>query len=433
MTQTDDKTYSFYVGVDISKMKFDASIMDSTDKSLGHREFNNNKTGFKALLSWLKDSKCDHTLFGVEATGPYSRALLDYLYQHNCAAAQLEPKRVLHHRKAKGWEQKTDCTDSVLIADYIKSHAVKLYVPRDRDYEQLHELTNDRRILVSQKKALSLRQACQVMPGKTLKKLICVLDKSIKELDQQIRELIKGSPKMTDDMALLLSIPGVGEVTASYFLAKIVDATRFETSKAVVRYFGMNPCPQKSGTCKTYNGSISKMGDPDMRALLYNGAGTVVQFVNADSPVIGSTMREFVKELQHPDLSKNPNKAPKAKKAIRCAIMRKQLVLMWSVLISRQPYDPNFATKPAQTAIEQQAESANQATPSDATGHVQDRAEAAPATAGEGNDAGLDGGVQGLGCVGGDSRSESILAIPGRTAAHKRQARVKQRKPVVAR
>jgi transposase len=416
MTQTHDKAYSYFVGVDISKKTFDASIMNSTDKPLGHREFDNNQAGFKALRSWLKASKCDATLFGVEATGPYSRALLDYLYRSNQAAAQLEPKRVLHHRKAKGWEQKTDYTDSVLIADYVKSHAVKLYVPRERIYEQLHGLTNDRRILVSQKHALSLRRACQVIPGVVLKKVICVLGKSIKELDQQIRELVKSSPKMTDDMALLLSIPGIGEVTASYFLAKIVDATRFETSKAVARYFGMNPCPQKSGTCKTYNGSISKMGDPHMRALLYNGAGTVVVLVNADSPKLCRTMRDFVKEMQHPNLKKNPKKAPKAKNAIRCAIMRKQLVLMWSVLVSRQPYDPNFG-------IAQVAEPANQEPLSDANGHVQDRAGAAPVIAGKGNDAGLDVSVPRQGCVDGKPTNESTPAGSGKLKPRNRPSR----------
>ena len=416
MHEVEDKTYSHYVGIDISKLTFDASILGSSHKPLGHAEFKNTKAGYRSLLSWVKKHTRTPALYAAEATGPYSRPLLYYLYEHKHDAVQLEPKRVLYHRKAKGWEQKTDCSDSVLIADYVKSHNVSLYVPRLACYDALIGYTNDRKMLVSQRNAISQRQSCRHTRGKVLGKMITALNLSIKELDVQINELVMSSPQMTEDMALLKSIPGIGDVTASYFLAKIGDAKRFETSKAVVRYFGMNPCPQRSGSCKTYDGSISKMGDRYMRALLYCGSSTVVKMVNDNSEKLGQGMRGFVEEMQHPDLVKNPNKKPKSKRVIRCAVMRKQLVLMWSVLISRRPYDPNFGTS-------QVAEPSNQEPLSDANGHVQDRAGAAHDIAGEGNDSGLDVRVPRQSCVDGKPTIESSLARDGRSVPRSRPSR----------
>jgi transposase len=416
MHEVEDKTYTHYVGIDISKLTFDASILGSSHKPICHEEFKNTKAGYKSLLSWVKKLTRTPALYAAEATGPYSRPLLDYLYEHHHDAVQLEPKRVLYHRKAKGWEQKTDCSDSVLIADYVKSHNVSLYVPRLACYDALIGYTNDRRMLVSHRHAISLRQSCRLTRGKVLGKMITALNLCIKELDVQIKELVMSSPQMADDMALLMSIPGIGDVTASYFLAKIGDAKRFETSKAVVRYFGMNPCPQRSGSCKTYDGSISKMGDSYMRSLLYCGSSTVLKLAKADSEKLGQGMRDFVKELQHPNLTKNPNKQPKAKRVVRCAVMRKQLVLMWSVLISRQPYDPNIGTAQA-------ANAANQEPMSDANGHVQDRAGAAPDIAGKGNDAGQDVSVPRQGCVDGKSTIESYLAGSGRSVPRNRPSR----------
>lgn len=413
MHEVEDKTYSHYVGIDISKLTFDASVLGSSHKPLGHAEFKNTKAGYKSLLSWVKKLTRTPALYAAEATGPYSRPLLDYLYEHQHDAVQLEPKRVLYHRKAKGWEQKTDCSDSVLIADYVKSHNVSLYVPRLACYDALIGYTNDRRMLVQHRQAIAQRQSCRLTRSTVLDEMIAFHDMVIKKLDVQIKELVMSSPQMAEDMALLLSIPGIGDVTASYFLAKIGDAKRFETSKAVARYFGMNPCPQRSGSCKTYDGSISKMGDRYMRTLLYCGSSTVVKMVNGKSKKLGQRMHDFVKELQHPNLVKNPNKKPKSKRVVRCAIMRKQLVLMWSVLISRQPYDPNFG-------IEQASNAANQQPLTDANGHVQDRAGAAHDIAGVGNDPGLDVSVPRRGCVDGKPTDESTPARGGRSVPRNR-------------
>jgi transposase len=73
----------------------------------------------------------------------------------------------------------------------------------------------------------------------------------------------------------LMSVPGVGPVTASVFALKIEDASRFACGRNCAAWLGLAPNEHSSGT-KRRLGAISKAGDEDLRALLVLGAATVL-------------------------------------------------------------------------------------------------------------------------------------------------------------
>src|SRR3974390_34624 len=69
----------------------------------------------------------------------------------------------------------------------------------------------------------------------------------------------------------LLTVPGVGAVTALVFATAIDDPARFVRSRDVGAHLGLTPRKYASGETDR-NGGISKCGDAPMRAVLYHAA-----------------------------------------------------------------------------------------------------------------------------------------------------------------
>jgi transposase len=73
----------------------------------------------------------------------------------------------------------------------------------------------------------------------------------------------------------LMTVPGVGPVTALAFKAMIDDVDRFATSKALGAHLGLTPRVYQSGEIDR-SGHISKCGDRMMRHLLYEAAAVLM-------------------------------------------------------------------------------------------------------------------------------------------------------------
>ena len=73
----------------------------------------------------------------------------------------------------------------------------------------------------------------------------------------------------------LVSVPGVGAVTAVAFVAAIDNPSRFRRSRHVGAYFGLAPRRYQSGEVDR-PGRISKAGDQLVRTLLYEAANALL-------------------------------------------------------------------------------------------------------------------------------------------------------------
>ncbi|MDP9808067.1 transposase [Rhizobium tibeticum] len=73
----------------------------------------------------------------------------------------------------------------------------------------------------------------------------------------------------------LMTIPGVGQLTALAFTAAVDDPGRFRRSRDIGAYLGLVPRRYQSGEVD-YTGSISKCGDRRMRTLLYEAANVML-------------------------------------------------------------------------------------------------------------------------------------------------------------
>jgi transposase len=98
-------------------------------------------------------------------------------------------------------------------------------------------------------------------------KAVEALNESISEADKQVEALAKGDPTCQ----LLMSMPGVGAVTAVRFASAIDDPHRFQSAHAVASYLGLTPGEDSSSDRKRLT-SITKAGASAVRWTLIQAA-----------------------------------------------------------------------------------------------------------------------------------------------------------------
>lgn len=106
--------------------------------------------------------------------------------------------------------------------------------------------------------------------------------KMIKQKIEELDELVLDHAYASQSCRILMSIPGVGPMTAANFVLAVYDADRFKTSKSVGAYFGLTPRRRQSGEMD-YNGRISKRGDRVVRHQLYEAANSILTRVKKPS------------------------------------------------------------------------------------------------------------------------------------------------------
>ncbi|MEW9856588.1 transposase [Novosphingobium sp. M1R2S20] len=108
------------------------------------------------------------------------------------------------------------------------------------------------------------------------------------------RQLIADARK-SEACHLLMSIPGVGAVTATSFATAIEDPGNFKKSRSVGAWLGLTTRRYQSGEVD-YNGHISRRGDRHVRSLLYEAATVILTRSSAESTLRtwGVKLRERV-------------------------------------------------------------------------------------------------------------------------------------------
>lgn len=152
----------------------------------------------------------------------------------------------------------------------------------------------------------------------------------VTNLEKRIIETIKG----TDTYHILLSLPGVGPVTASAIYAEVGDFGRFHTPAALISYAGIYPRERSSGDVKSY-GSISKAGSRVLRYSIIEAAMRV------------RDTKQSHNLYTHYQAAKARNKT--AKQA-RVVVAHKLLTIAWHLVDRGTKYDDHLV-KSAQREI----------------------------------------------------------------------------------
>lgn len=98
-----------------------------------------------------------------------------------------------------------------------------------------------------------------------------VLYRTYLQLDNQVKAVVRADPVCQR----LMTVPGVGAITALTFRAAVDDPTRFSSSRNVAAHFGLTPRRFQSGETDN-SGHISCSGDVDVRSALYTAAHALI-------------------------------------------------------------------------------------------------------------------------------------------------------------
>jgi len=119
-------------------------------------------------------------------------------------------------------------------------------------------------------------------------KLINTLDEQIAALLDEIEATIKSddTPKeFRKNIELLLSMPGLGFISAVTIMSEIGNFTRFNKPKQLVAFFGIDPSVNESGQFKGNKNKMSKRGTRFGRRALYAAALACIRKTKKGIPI----------------------------------------------------------------------------------------------------------------------------------------------------
>ena len=103
---------------------------------------------------------------------------------------------------------------------------------------------------------------------------LCELEKRLTGYDRRIAVLARETPGVVQ----LMSLPGVGVLTATAVLASVGDPRQFRNGRQFAAWLGLVPRQYSTGGKPRY-GRITKRGDVYLRTLLIHGARSVLRNV----------------------------------------------------------------------------------------------------------------------------------------------------------
>ena len=316
------------LGIDISKDKFDVCLRPATPAAAPgqHACFDNTPAGFKKLQHWLAQQGPATLHACLEATSRYGDALALFLYEHQHTGSVVNPRRLRHYADSLLVRTQHDALDAAIIARFCATQSPAAWQPTPTALRQLQDLTRLRQFFVSQSQRLQNRLQTEAPAlARLVRRQLRHFEKTITELDALIRAHLESDAALAQQVALADSIPGVGPVTAAAAVAELPPVERLEHAGQAVALAGLDPRKKDSGDSVRGVAHLSKMGSRPRRAALYMAAVAA----QTHNPVV----RAQAQRLQAKGHTG---------KTVVCASMRKLLRLIYGVLKTGQPLDPNW-------------------------------------------------------------------------------------------
>ena len=110
--------------------------------------------------------------------------------------------------------------------------------------------------------------------------LLATLEPELAKTERTIQQLAEREPMMS----FLMTAPGVGLIVAAMFVSVVDDAKRFSKAHQLESYLGLVPSEDSSGG-KRRIGSITKQGNPYLRALLVQSAWCILRMRDTSDPI----------------------------------------------------------------------------------------------------------------------------------------------------
>jgi transposase len=317
------------LGIDIAKANFDVALR--VERRHYQATFKNNVDGFGKLLRWLKKSRAIQLHACMEATGRYGEALALFLYEQGHKVSVVNPARIKKYADSQLRRNKTDAQDAAIILDFCLTQHPPQWKPPSPQQRTLQELVryHDSLKKMRQQEKNRLSSGLQVLAViSQIQQHLAYLEEQLAILEAQIQGHIEQFPELKRDQDLLISIPGIGKLTAARLLAEISDIRSFSNAKQLAAYAGLTPSHHISGSSIRKRPRMSKVGNSNLRRYLYMPALAAI----CHNPVIAAFRERLLAR-------------GKEKMVVVGAATRKLLHIVYGVLKSGRPFDPNHAVQ----------------------------------------------------------------------------------------
>ena len=305
-----------YVGIDVSKKTLDVAIIKDPCKKPFYKVVENTATGFQVLLSYLQSLAVDLHIC-LESTGIYGQPVACFMHQAGIKVSIVNPNLIKSFASSEGMRAKTDKVDAAVIARFCRVREPQAWNPPSESHQKLQALNRCLDILIEDKTRLLGRIEGTIRPeaAQVWKDLLLEIEEKIKSINQKIKDLFNNDEALRNNLDLLESIPGIGERTATTYLAELPDIGQFKNAKEIVAFIGLAPKIKQSGSSVRGRGRICKMGNRNLRKALYMPALSAKRH--------NPTIKAFCDNL---------SQKGKNKKVIVVAAMRKLLHIIFGVL-----------------------------------------------------------------------------------------------------
>lgn len=328
--------YTLFAGVDIAAATATAAWLTPGTAPKKPVTFDQTPAGFATLQRHLAATgvPAAQTLVVLEATGTYWIPLAVALHTAGYAVSVINPAQAHYFAQAQLKRAKTDSRDAQILAQFAQVFQPARWEPPPQVYHELAQRLAQRQTLLDMRQALrnqlhALTAGAVVVPAvqQRLEALIATLTEQIKALEGELAGALTQEATWAANVALLLTIPGIGLLTALWLVVATLNFTGCTRVEELVSYAGLAPRPHQSGTSVRGPSRIGHSGHGPLRKALYLATLSAGQH--------NALIKPFYTRLRA---------AGKPVKVARCAAARKLLQLAWAVVMKKQPFNAEQGT-----------------------------------------------------------------------------------------
>lgn len=281
--------FTNFVGIDVSKSKFDLALIKGQDKDhVIQGVFDNTHKGIKTMSKFLEKEhhvQLSETIFCMEFTGVYCRPLTNFFVEQDCHVWIEMPVNII---RSLGLQRgKNDRVDAHRIALYAYKNRddVKLWKPQRDVILQLRDLLALRERLINSQKALTNpieellamgAKSAAASVRKNCHKTLSAIKNEIGQIDKNLDDIIKNDPQLKELFQLATSVPGVGKLTALFMICFTNEFSMYTNPKQLACYCGVAPFEHSSGTSVRGRTRVSHMANKVLKRMLHMGAMSVI-------------------------------------------------------------------------------------------------------------------------------------------------------------